>query len=246
VYVLGKRNLERVYNIRMAKHDLHDRAIDMRKLGMSYSQIKNELNVSKSSLSLWLHNYPLTPERVQELRASNERQIERIRQTKAKKREARLDSVFDAVRDDIGPLSDRELFLSGVFLYWAEGAKTSRNMICLTNTDPAMLLFFIRWLKLQGVERTRLRCHLHLYADMDIGEATRFWSETLTLPTSAFRKPYVKKSFKDKRKNYKGRFGYGTCNLILYDRDIYERVMMGMRYVRELSGGDRFPIHRAV
>ena len=218
----------------------------MRKLGMSYSQIKEVLKVSKSTLSLWLQNYPLSKERVSELQGRNERRIERCRETKAKKRQKRLDSVSESMRAEIDELTKRELFISGLFLYWAEGAKASRNTLCLTNTDPAMLRFFSEWFESQGVHRSRLRCYLHLYADMDIDRATEFWSEALDIPVTAFRKPYVKASFKDKRKNYKGRFGYGTCNLILYDRTMYERVMMGMHRIRQLYGGDGFPGQRAV
>ncbi len=230
----------------MAKYELHTRALDMRKLGMSYSQIKTELGVSKSTLSGWLQDHPLSPERLKELRTNDERRIERTRQTKAKKRQDRHDEVLRRIRERIGTLTDRELFLSGLFLYWAEGAKAARNSLYLTNTDPAMVRCFIEWLEKQGVHRSRLRCYLHLYADMDITKATNFWADSLELPVSAFRKPYVKDSFVDKRRNYKGRFGYGTCNLILHDRDMYELMMMGMHCIREIYGGDRFPMRRAV
>lgn len=78
----------------MAKHELHDRAIDMRLKGASYNQIKRELkDVSKSTLSLWLRDYPLSPERLKALRTNSEQHIERIREAKARKRQARFDSV---------------------------------------------------------------------------------------------------------------------------------------------------------
>jgi len=51
----------------MAKHELHNQAIDMRKEGASYSQIKAKLGISKSILSGWLKPYPLSPERLKRL-----------------------------------------------------------------------------------------------------------------------------------------------------------------------------------
>jgi len=146
----------------------------------------------------------------------------------------------------IGTLSDREIFLSGLFLYWAEGAKASPGAVHLTNTDPAMLCFFMRWFEKQGIHRSCMRIHLHLYADMDVKEKINFWSNVLQMPKSAFRKPYIKNSFHDKRRNYKGRFGHGTCNLIVYNRDLYELVMMGIEGIREQYSGGGFPVMRAV
>ena len=57
------------------------KAIKLRKEGRSYSQIKKELRVSKSSLSLWLRQYPLSEKRLRELRDFNEQRIERFRNT---------------------------------------------------------------------------------------------------------------------------------------------------------------------
>lgn len=54
----------------MARRIDKNKAIKMRESGMSYSQIKAELGVSKSTLSLWLRDLPLSDERIRELRAS--------------------------------------------------------------------------------------------------------------------------------------------------------------------------------
>ena len=48
-------------------------------------------------------------------------------------------------------LSQR-LFLAGLFLYWGEGTKAQNSLVALTNTNPAMLKFFIKWLKLFGIK----------------------------------------------------------------------------------------------
>lgn len=230
----------------MAKYELHNRALDMRKLGMSYSQIKQELKVGKSTLSLWLQNYPLSPERIKELKTNTERQIERIRQTKARKKEDRIANVYAFASNKIGSLTGREFFIAGILLYWAEGTKASSGVVYMTNTDPAMLKFFMRWLDVQGAERSRLRIRLHLYVDMDIEKETRFWMNTLEVPRTSFQKPYIKESFSDKRKNYKGRFGHGTCNLMYCNRDLYELIMMSIKYLGDIYSTHGFPKERKV
>ena len=128
----------------MARTEDKQKALIMRKSGMSYSQIKEKLGVSKSTLSGWLYNMPLSAKRIRELRADSPSRIEKYRNTMRAKREARLDKVYQKVSKDIGSLSKRDLFLAGLFLYWGEGTKAQRNSVTLTNTNPSMLKFFIK------------------------------------------------------------------------------------------------------
>ena len=95
-----------------------EKALLLRKRGESYSQIKKQLGISKSTLSYWLRDYPLSKERVSELRDWNEHRIENFRATLKKKRENRLRETYVEQQKSIFPLTQRELFLSGLFLYW--------------------------------------------------------------------------------------------------------------------------------
>jgi hypothetical protein len=67
-----------------------------------------------------------------------------------------------------GNISDRDLFIAGFFLYWAEGGKTRRNTLVLTNTDPNMLKNYLSWLKLLKVSKDKLKIKLNLYKDMNV------------------------------------------------------------------------------
>lgn len=217
----------------MALHEKKARAVKMRKSGASYSKIKDELKVSKSTLSLWLRSMPLPEKRIRELRDFNAVRIEKYRETRRKTREDRWKIVRARVVREIGTLSKRELLLSGLFLYWGEGSKTQWCTTSLSNTDPAMVLFFIKWLEVLGVSRKDLRIHLHLYADMKAQAEIRYWAKTLRLPVSAFRKPYIKSSNRSGL-SYPQKFTHGTCNVIYEDRDISEYVLQSMEHLRSL------------
>lgn len=206
-------------------------AIRMRKEGASYSQIKKKIKVSKSSLSLWLHDMPLPEKRLRELRDWNAVRIERFQNTMRGKREARWAHVRKRAVKDIGTLSKRELLIAGLFLYWGEGTKTSIANTSLSNTDPAMILFFINWLRSLGVSKDNLRVHVHLYSDMEVQRELHYWSKTLDMPLSSFRKPYIKTS-KRSGLSYPQKFTHGTCNLIYENRDISEYVRMALDYIR--------------
>ena len=51
----------------MARFKDHEKALALRKQEISYSQIKKILGVSKSTLSDWLHKFPLSEEKIREL-----------------------------------------------------------------------------------------------------------------------------------------------------------------------------------
>ncbi len=210
-----------------------NKAIQLRKKGMSYSQIKAKLSVSKSTLSGWLYNMPLSEKRIRELGAFSPTRIERCRNTKRRKKIARQDSVFEKVSKDIGKLSKRELFLAGLFLYWGEGGKTKYYTTILTNTNPCMVKFFLKWLENFGVDKKKLKVSLHLYSDMDISKQMKYWSKLLDISISQFRKPYIKKSkFTDI--TYRNGFGQGTCSLIYDNRDLSEYVLQGIKYIEKI------------
>lgn len=205
----------------------------LRKEGASYSQIRKEIKVSKSSLSLWLSGMPLSKKRMGELQGFNAVRIEKYRETRRRTRESRWAKVRETAKKDIGSLNKRELFLVGLFLYWGEGGKTKAAATTISNTDPAMILFFMQWLKLLKVPRDRLRVHVHLYADMNVHKELQYWSKTLDLPLSSFRKPYIKKSNRAGL-TYMQKFTHGTCNLIYENRDVSEYILQSLEYIRSL------------
>lgn len=210
----------------------HVQAIQLRQQGASYSQIKKKLSVSKSSLSLWLRRYPLSNERIQELRGRNEQRIEKFRSTMRIKRETRLKKVYLQELKRLLPLTERELYIAGLFLYWGEGAKTTHSEISLSNTNPKIVKFFLFWLThIFLVPKEKIVVRLHLYRDMKKEPAMKFWADILDLPLSQFRSPYIKKTTL-RGLTYHG-FGHGTCNLIVYGRDISEKVLMGIESIAD-------------
>lgn len=218
----------------MSKHlaRIKTEAIKLRLQGMSYSQIKKQLGVSKSTLSDWLRKYPLPLERIRELRDHSEIRIEKFRNTMRKKRENRQNQIFLKEKKHLLPLSMRELYLAGIFLYWGEGLKATRSTISLSNTNPKMILFYFIWLKKAlKVPKKDIRIRLHLYSDMDKDKETNFWSKLLKVPLSSFLKPYIKETTLTGL-TYKG-FGHGTCNVMVNDTSLTEKVLMGIKAISE-------------
>ena len=217
----------------MARYKDREKALVLRKEGKSYSQIKKILKVSKSTLSVWLKDYPLSKQRIRELRDHNEQRIEKFRETMRKKKEERLRGFFEEQKRLIFPFTKRELFLLGLFLYWGEGSKNQSNSLYISNTDPSIINFFIFWVaEVLKVPRTKIKVQLHLYKDMNVNDKINYWSKTLKIPRSQFTKPYIKKTIST-RINHKGSFGQGTCNIRAGGVRLSERILMSLKAVSD-------------
>lgn len=217
----------------MARKKDHEKAIILRKSGKSYSQIKEILKVSKSTLSLWLKDYPLSQARIRELRDNNEQRIENYCQTRRRKKEERLSKCLKEEEKIIFPINEKELYIAGLFLYWGEGSKTRCVELALSNTNPAVIKFFIYWLTSSlKVPKERLTVRLHLYKDMDINSEFKYWSKKIDIPIKQFKKPYVKDTSLINI-NYKGGFGHGTCNLRVGNARLSEKIHMAIKAIAE-------------
>ncbi len=212
------------------------KAIGLRKLGKTYSEIRRDLRIPKSTLSDWLGKYPLTNEQMALLRKSEKRNrylsIEKIIATKRKKREARLNATYNQEKQRLLSLNKKELELAGLFLYWGEGSKNLKGALSINNTDPQVLKFILFWLKnVLQVSQDKIRVYLHLYSDMRVNKEMKFWSKELKLPLSQFYKPYIKKSRRSKI-DHKGH-GHGTCGLAVIDIRLKEKILMGIKAIAD-------------
>jgi len=219
----------------MARRKDKEKVLKLRFAGKSYAEIKKITGISKSTLSGWLHKFPLSPEQMKKVRDFNPRRIERFRDTMRRKREQKIGIAYNLVTKDIKFLTKREKFIAGFFLYWGEGGKTGRANVSLSNTDPAMPRFFIEWLSLLGVPKEKIRVRLQLYSDMDVKKEVQFWVKKLSIPKKQFRKPHIKKSEK-KGIGHRGGHGHGTCNIIYGSQPTSDYILMGLQYLREAYG----------
>lgn len=206
----------------------------MRMKNMSYNEIKKELGVSKSTLSNWLKGLPLDEDDISMVQKRKDRQVERFRNTMKEKKDKRLQIAYLNVSERIGALSDREIFLSGLFLYWGEGGKATKSDTTLSNTNPQMLVFFIEWLRVLGVDRSKLRVAIILYSDMDIEKEMLFWSHILGLPLSQFYRARIKNT-KFSSITYKNGFGHGTCMIRYGNQPLWDFIQMGIRRLENMQ-----------
>jgi len=205
----------------MAKLELKIKAQELRKRGRSIKQIASELYAPVSTISMWCRDIKLTPKQINKLTQRQKRGTYRgILRAAEKKREERKRKIIrlnEQGMEEVGKLSEREFFLTGIALYWGEGFKTEDGSVGVSLGDPVMVRFFISWAKkyLAG-SKERLQLRLTLNEQYKDREQTikNFWIKELNLHHGQFQKTMLITSAKPKR-YYSNKTYRGTLRIVL-------------------------------
>ena len=187
-------------------------AIELRRNGETYAQIRQKLRVSKGSLSRWLSDVPFvtSSESLQRKRTSALAGARVMHQRKLD----RISKIMQEASKNLPVASPEILDLLGVVAYWAEGSKTQDNLVAFTNTDPVLIRLVLKWLiECCKVDPRRLRLHVRVHSDTAIREAERFWREVTGIPVSQCYKTTIKESGSGGRRVRKLRHGIATIKV---------------------------------
>jgi transcriptional regulator with XRE-family HTH domain len=182
-----------------AKDDLREAVRALRARGYTYLEIVAELGVSKSSASLWCRDMPRVGRLSnEEIRKRNAAGVSAFWANESPRREARRQAISDRAAAEIGALTDREVIIAGAMAYWCEGAKNKPyrrigNDVAFINSDPRLILFFLRFLMVAGIERARIYCRVSIHESADVAGAERFWRHVTEMPADQFRRTTLKR-----------------------------------------------------
>lgn len=204
-----------------AEDRIRERAVRLRRKGLSYKQIRGILGVGMATLSGWLQDVPLDDLQRARLRQRSLDAARRTARANHERRLAREAEIRRTTAADIGQVSERELFIAGVVAYAAEGTKrkpwqTSMRVI-FTNSDPRMILLFLRWLSLQGVSRSSLSFRVSIHRDADIDAAERFWAGIVGVSSDLLKRATLQKGNQKTPRRNIGQ-GYHGCLVISVNR----------------------------
>jgi transcriptional regulator with XRE-family HTH domain len=216
-----------------AKDDLHAKARELRARGYTYVEIGAELGVSKSSVSLWTRDMPRIGRlSYQETRQRNVTGVKAFWVDESPRREMGRLAITQKAVAQIGGLSDRETLIAGAIAYWCEGTKNKpyrrpSNSVQFVNSDPELILLFLRFLAVAGVERERIYFRLMIHESANVVAAQLEWQQITRLPADQFHKPTLKRhNPKTVRKNTGD--GYRGCLVI--------QVRQGLTLYRQIEG----------
>lgn len=180
----------------MAKIKEKEQSVDLRKQGMSIGEIAKKLLVSKSTVSGWCKDIPLSNEAIERIskkgKAKSVAGLMRYSESVRQNRIAATKISTQKGADALGSLSNRDIYCIGLGLYWAEGYKQGSQEFGFTNSDPQMITFYMKWLEVVfGVQKESiiLRVSINQLHVHRINEVETFWASHLLVPQSQFTKP---------------------------------------------------------
>ena len=189
---------------------------ELRKKGFSIGEIAQKLKMQKSgSISNWCRDIVLSSWQIERLLkkqrlASYAGRMKFLEKTR-KARIIETEFLRKEGLKEVSSLSNRDLFIGGIGLYWGEGYKYSGGeQVGFTNSDPRIILFMLRWFKeICGIaeDRFSLQIKINIIHKKRIKELENYWSKTTGVSLSQFNKTVLiraksKKVYPDSKKYY--------------------------------------------
>lgn len=192
-----------------------DKAVNLRKKGLSLSEISDLINIPKNTIQGWVKNIKLT--KSQRLRLKR-KEIECGRRGLAKA--LKINRANKAMwqesvrcrtkkfRTLLDKKSNMAKLLCGV-LYLCEGARyPSSKQLIFGSSNPRVIKVFLDLLKGNfNIDKNKLRCRIMHRYDQNGKALNKYWSNITKIPLPQFYKDYKDKRTKGKitkKKDYKG------------------------------------------
>jgi len=195
-------------------------AIKLRKQNWSLSEIKEKLNVSKSSVSIWVRDIKLTKKGQKRLLKKRRSAIEKARETRLIREKIKRKIIIDKATREINDLTKKELKLVGTALYWAEGSKTKRSLVQVCNSDEQIIRLMMRFFReICKVPESKFRGYIHIHPHLSTKKAENYWSSVSNIPLKQFYKTYQKPNRSSQNK--KDSLPYGTFTIIICNTELF-------------------------
>ncbi|MFC1710460.1 hypothetical protein ACFL0F_02270 [Patescibacteria group bacterium] len=202
------------------KRNLRDKAISLRKKGYTYSEILGEVPVAKSTLSLWLRSVNLSKKQYQRITVKKLAAAHRGGEARKRNRILVTNKIKTEAMNEIGTIDNKDLWLMGIMLHWAEGSKNSEYRpsvgVIFSNSDSLMIKIYIKWLKECIMILNRdiyFDLFVHKTKQSKISGYIKHWANITGFPESKFDKIYLKSNkIKSNRKN-RGKYYNGLLRV---------------------------------
>ncbi|TSC90599.1 MAG: Uncharacterized protein G01um10142_346 [Parcubacteria group bacterium Gr01-1014_2] len=177
----------------MVVQDNKKRAVELRKKGFSYSEIKKSLFVPKSTLSYWLKKIKLSESQLQRLKRKRSEAGKAGSRFKKLKTVEMIERIQRVSAAEIQKISKRELWMMGIMLYWRDRNKNDlKKGVRFTSSDPNLIKLFLKWLREIGqLKREEIQFDIFLNRrKRNMNRAINYWAEITRYPQYSFPRIY--------------------------------------------------------
>jgi len=183
--IVSPQNSSRKKFTRRKSFEIYKQVIELRKREFSYSEIRKQTGVAKSTINNWLtySGLILSKEHL-EIQAKKKAENHEIataasKVTRARRKEARVQLFIQSIKKYF---SD-PFFVGGIMLYEAEGSKGPSNGF--SNSDfrliKVFMNFLVKYILLDRDKNMTFRLYIHDTRKSDLAKITNFWSKKLSI-----------------------------------------------------------------
>lgn len=182
---------------------IKETAKKMRQKGISLGEIAKNLGISKSTTSFWCKDMILAEAAIKKIKTKGKAKSIQglLRYSEAKRKERIERNIFQKQEGAkiLGVLSNRDILIIGLGLYWGEGYKYENGELGFTNSNPEMIRFYFKWLELWGAKKESLifRITLNEFFRKEENNIKNFWISFLDVGKEQFSKTtFIKTNLK--------------------------------------------------
>ncbi len=204
-------------------------AIQLRKQGKSYSEIRRIIPVAKSTLSIWFREVHLSKRQEQKITIKRIEAQKRGAEAKRKQRLEKTKTIKNIARREVTSLIKNPLWIVGVVIYWAEGAKEKEWRVSektkISNMDPHIHKIFISWAKrFLKISSDRFIYELYIHPTGDIFNSKKYWSKQLHVSTKKIRVYFKKPNHNPKKYNTRENYHGVLTTMITKGTDVNRKI----------------------
>ncbi|MEK7564030.1 MAG: helix-turn-helix domain-containing protein [Patescibacteria group bacterium] len=190
------------------KKDLEIKTKKLRIQGYSIKELHKIIGVSKSTISRWIQNVPLSDKamhRIQQNYTNGQLASQKTIKEKTRQKNLEADNFAINIINKVNLTSEISLSLCAL-IYQCEGSKNIKESITFTNSDPVLIKTFLYLFRNSfTINENKLKVLMHLHDYHNEEEQKEFWFKVTKIPKNQFYRSYLKKTdHKYKKEGYQG------------------------------------------
>lgn len=208
---------------------MKDRAIELRKKGLSYSNIAKLLDVPKSTLSSWLSKLPLSQvikeKNIEKAKIESSINITEFNKKKSVRYKKQINEEIKKNSKKILRPTKKDIFYLGMGLFLAEGSRKEKWMVRFVNSDPLIINIAMKFFReICKVNEDSIRMRIHIHPNCKYSKALGYWSTLTKISPNYFWEPQTLMSKSSKGKRSSNQLKYGTLHVTIMSADILRKL----------------------
>lgn len=192
-------------SVRRKSNEVFKEVIRLRKLGHSYTEIKNKTGISKSTINNWIGlvglNLGKEHFQIQERKRIENHVLGTIASQVTRKKRKDED-IYNFIQK-MKSYFDDPFFVAGIMLYEAEGSKETTCKF--SNSDYRLILYFVifieKYIGLSKNSNLTFELFIHRIRESDLNKIIGYWIKVLNISRSSIRVYWKNNVVKKKRFN---------------------------------------------